>query len=138
MAQEEFESIRMLIVDDHHVMRSMLRDYAQLAYPNCVILEAADCASTLALCASHRPRVVLMDIELPDGNGIELIPAVRKLAPGAVVIVVSQYDSLSHAEHAGRAGAVAYVVKDRIYKELLPAVAGALGLMSDGRASGNP
>jgi len=62
----------MLIVEDQDLMRRTLREYLQSAYANAVILEAADGARALELCRDQRPQLVLMDIGLPDANGIDV------------------------------------------------------------------
>jgi len=62
----------MLIVEDQDVMRPMLVEYVQSAYPDAAITEAADGASALELCRSGSPQLVLMDVGLPDANGIYL------------------------------------------------------------------
>jgi DNA-binding NarL/FixJ family response regulator len=116
----------MLIVEDQEPMRAALREFLQSAYPASTILEAADGAGALERCRSHRPRVVLLDVELPDANGIELIARIKALLPGVAVIMVSQHAGRIYSERARAAGAVAYVAKDAIRRELLPAIAAAL------------
>ncbi|MDO8703996.1 MAG: response regulator transcription factor [Sulfuricaulis sp.] len=115
-----------LIVDDYQPMRAALRALLQSAYPGVNILEAADGARALELCLSHRPRLVLMDIELPDANGIELTARIKAKLPECNVIVVSQHSASIYVERAHEAGAYAYITKGTAHQELLPAVAGAL------------
>ena len=69
----------MLIVEDQDLMRRMLREFLQSAYADSRILETDIAERALALCDSHRPRVVPMDVKLPDGNGIEV--TVRLFGP---------------------------------------------------------
>lgn len=118
----------MLIVEDQEVMRHALREFLQAAYPDATIREAGNAAQALELCRRHRPRVVLMDVQLPDGNGIDLTAQVKALLPDTAVIVVSQNAGGPYVERAIGAGANAYITKDRIYRELLPAIEGAQGL----------
>lgn len=117
----------MLIVEDQEPMRSALREFLQAAYPQAAISEAADGAGALELCRSRKPRLVLLDLGLPDANGIDLIPRIRALQPDSVIIVVSQHTERAYAERARAAGAFAYVSKGAIYRELLPAIAEGLG-----------
>ena len=112
----------MLIVEDQDRMRRMLREYLQSAYAGAVILEAADGAHGLELCRSRCPQLVLMDISLPDANGIDLTAQIKETLPGTAVIVVSQHEAQAYVEKARAAGAFAYIRKDRAYRELLPAV----------------
>jgi DNA-binding NarL/FixJ family response regulator len=119
----------MLIVEDQEPMRVALREFLQGAYPRASILEAGDGAGALTLCRHHAPRVVFLDLGLPDGSGIALIGRVKELLPQAEVVVVSQHDGQAYIERARAAGAVAYVTKDRIYAELLPTAARILGMI---------
>ncbi len=73
MSSGNFE---VLIVDDHEAMRAALREVLQSAYPGANILEAADGEHAMELCGRHRPRLVLMDVGLPDANGTARTPAI--------------------------------------------------------------
>jgi DNA-binding NarL/FixJ family response regulator len=126
----------MLIVEDQDYMRRMLREFLQAAFPNKKIHEAGDGRSALALCQERRPGVVLMDIELPDANGIELTAQVKALLPDAAVIIVSSHTGSAYIERARAAGACAYVAKDNVHKDLLPAISAAMGLAQRGNDQG--
>lgn len=116
----------MLIVEDQAYMRSILRRFLHLAFPERDIHEAGDGASALAHCSDHRPAVVLMDIELPDANGIELTAQIRRLLPGTAVIIVSGHTAAEHVRRALAAGACSYVTKDALAQELIPTIRAAL------------
>lgn len=116
----------MLIVEDQDYMRAMLREFVQSAYPDKHVLEAKDGSSGLALCYAYRPQVVLMDIRLPDANGIDLTAQIRKRLPDTEVIIVSSLAGSAYVERAKVAGACAYVTKDAVHEQLLPAIAVAL------------
>ncbi len=122
----------MLIVEDQDYMRRMLREFLQAAFPEKNILEAGNGRSALALCMEHRPPVVLMDIGLPDANGIELTAQIKSMLPDTAVIIVSNHTGSAYTERAKAAGAFAYVAKDTVHDELLPTVTAALGLASPG------
>lgn len=122
----------MLIVEDQAYMRAMLHEFVQSAYPGKHILEAKDGSSALALCHAYRPRLVLMDIGLPDANGIELTRQIRKMLPRTDVIIVSSHTDSIYRRHAQEAGAVAFVAKDEVHNELLPQIRQALGHRPDG------
>lgn len=116
-----------LIVEDYCLMRRMLRDFLRAAYPDTRILEAGNGASALAICRMQHPRLVLMDIGLPDVNGFDLAEQVRKLLPDVVVIMVSQHTQDAFVQRAREAGAADYISKDNVYRDLIPAVGRALG-----------
>ncbi len=117
-----------LIVDDHPLLRRLMREFLQSAFPGCSFREAADGAGALEACNACRPQLVLMDIVLPDANGIELTARLGTLYPGIRVIVVSQKRGEVYVEQALAAGARAYVSKDHILTDLIPAVAAAIGI----------
>ncbi|MBX3662454.1 MAG: response regulator transcription factor [Burkholderiales bacterium] len=117
----------MLIVEDQDYMRQMLREFLQGAFPGKNILEACDGHSALALCSERRPRVVLMDIGLTDVNGIDLTEKIKAMLPDTAVIIVSSHTGSAYTERARAAGAFAYVNKDAVHAELLPAINAALG-----------
>jgi DNA-binding NarL/FixJ family response regulator len=126
MMSTNLEGLDMMIVEDHQALRAALREVLKSTYPDANILEAPDGARALELCRSQRPRLVLMDIGLPDTNGIELTARVKAMLPECNVIIVSQHAAPIYVERALEAGAYAYVTKDTAHRELLPAVARAL------------
>ncbi len=130
--------IAMLIVEDHDLMRRLLREYLQSAYPDAAILEAADGARALELCRSRGPQLVLMDVGLPDANGIDLTVQIKEMLPETAVIIVSQHTGHAYVEQARAAGAFAYISKDTVYRELLPTVSRALGRAPHGSELGDP
>ena len=122
------EQKTMLIVDDHPQLRQVMREFLQSAFPGCSFREAADGAGALEACNAYRPHLVLMDICLPDANGIELTARLGILYPGIRVIVVSHKSGEDYVRHALAAGARAYVCKDDIFTDLVPAVAAVIGI----------
>jgi len=67
-----------------------------------------------------------MDVALPDANGIDVTSQIKQLLPQTIVIMVSQHAAEVYVERARAAGAFAYIRKDRVYRELLPAISRAL------------
>lgn len=122
----------MLVVEDHSEMRALLREFLQSAFPEYSVAGAADGKSALELVHERRPKLVLMDINLPDASGVELTRRIRAIFPDTKVIVVTEKSGSAYVERACAAGAFAYVTKDRIYHELLPAAAHALGVTPKG------
>lgn len=117
----------MLIVEDQDYMRRALRAFLQSVFPDKNVLEAADGKSALVLCRECRPKLVLMDIVLPDANGIELTAKIKDMLPDTAVIIVSNHSGSAYSERAKAAGAFACIAKDAVYEDLLPAVGAALG-----------
>jgi len=68
-----------------------------------------------------------MDVALPDANGIELTAQIKQMLPETEVVIVSQHAVEAYVERARAAGALAYIIKDKVYRELLPAIDRALG-----------
>ncbi len=124
--------ISMLIVEDQDLMRHTLREYLQSAYPDALILEAADGEQALERCRRGRVDLVLMDVHLPDANGIIVAAQIKKLLPQTIVIIVSQHAGAAYVDRARAAGAYAYVTKDKLYRELLPTLGRALAPASAG------
>lgn len=116
----------MLIVEDQAYMRRTLRRFLQSAFPDKEVRSAGSGATALALCRDHCPSVVLMDVELPDANGIDLAAQILQLLPGAAVIIVSDHSSAEHVRRAVAAGAAAYVTKDAVEKELIASIKAVL------------
>lgn len=116
-----------LIVEDQALMRRTLGDFLQDAFPDCRILTAADGACALQVCNASRPLLVLMDTCLPDADGIELTGRLRQMYPAIQVIVMSYKSGEIYVRHALAAGARAYLLKDNLASELIPAVAAAMG-----------
>jgi DNA-binding NarL/FixJ family response regulator len=109
---------RVVIVDDHPMFRQGLRDVLETDPGLQVVGEAANGESALRLVDEIEPDVVLLDINLPDINGIQVTRQVRARLPDVRVIVITGYDDAEQAFHAIRAGASAYCAKD-ITPELL-------------------
>ena len=117
-----------LIVEDQALMRQTLCDFLQDAFPDCNFLAVADGASALDACNACRPILVLMDKCLPDADGVELTAQLIARYPGISVIVISYHSGEIYAQRALVAGACAYLVKDNLATDLIPAVAAAIGI----------
>ena len=115
-----------LVVDDNRHMRRMLLELVGGAYEGRELLEAPDGATALALCRETQPDVILMDISLPDSNGIELTQEIRTMLPASKVVIVSCHRSTFSQDAARRAGASAYVLKEEVFATLLPALASVI------------
>jgi DNA-binding NarL/FixJ family response regulator len=113
---------RILVVDDHPMMRQGLAQLINNEPDLAVCWEADNAAQALGLVSAHQPDLVLADISLPGKNGLELIKDIRALSPGAPILVVSMHDESLYAERALRAGARGYIMKQEGGKKLMTAI----------------
>ena len=84
--------IRILIADDHELFREGLRVVLDLRPDFKVVAEAANVAETVAAHARHQPDVTLLDLQMPDGTGIDALKIIRKTQPDARVLMLTTYD----------------------------------------------
>lgn len=117
--------IRVLICDDHPMFRQGVRGLLDAATDLDVVAEAATGDAALELAASAAPDVVLMDIQIPVINGIEVTRRIVAADPDAAVLVLTMFDDDSSVFAAMRAGARGYVLKGAGPEELLIAVRAA-------------
>jgi len=113
---------RILIVDDHPMMRQGLAQLINNEPDLQVAYEADTAGQALDLVAAHRPDLVLADISLPDKNGLELIKDIRAVGPDTVILMVSMHDETLYAERVLRAGARGYIMKQEGGKKLMAAI----------------
>jgi DNA-binding NarL/FixJ family response regulator len=115
-------SVRIVIVDDHAVVRSGLRLLLEAEGGFETVAEAGSARDAVFEVRKHKPDVVLMDLILPDRNGIEATADVLKEAPEAKVLVLSMEDDPSYVREAFAAGASGYVLKEAADTELVAAL----------------
>ena len=117
--------IRLLIVDDHPVVRDGLRGILEGSPGFVVVGEASDGAEAVTRARALRPDVVLMDLRMPDVDGVTAIKRMAELGVGARVLVLTTYDTDGDVVPAIEAGATGYLLKDAPRSELLRAVRAA-------------
>ena len=114
--------MRALVVDDHSVMRSGMRNLLEKVDFIDAIWEAETAAEALALAEAHQPDVILMDVELPGGSGIAATHEIVRNGWCGKVIIISAHDSHHFVESAMNAGARGYVLKSSPSEEILMAL----------------
>lgn len=114
--------IRLLIVDDHFVVRMGLSSSINLEPDMMVVAEASTAQQALELYRQHRPNVVLMDLRLPDLSGVEASRRIISEFPDAQVMILSTFDGDEDIYRSVQAGARAYVLKGAQREELLQAI----------------
>ena len=118
----EANPIRLLIVDDHLVVRIGLRSMIDSQPDMEVVAEAANGIEAIQLYREHQPDLVLLDLRMPQLNGVEATVAIREQFPEALIIVLTTYDGDENIYRALQAGARAYLLKDIPRDEFLQAV----------------
>jgi NarL family two-component system response regulator LiaR len=105
-------TIRLLIVDDHAVVRQGLREFLRLQEGIDVVGEAASAADAVEVAATTFPDVVLLDLVMPDGNGVGALRRLIEVAPGVRVLVLTSFADDAQIFAAVAAGASGYLLKD--------------------------
>lgn len=112
--------IRALLVDDHQIVRSGVRHVLEASGTIDVVGEASGVREALDRARALRPDVVVLDLTLRDGSGLDVIADLREL--GARVVILSMQDEPVYARKAFELGAQGYVVKDAADEELVAAI----------------
>jgi DNA-binding NarL/FixJ family response regulator len=107
-------NLRALIVEDNALYRNTLRECLMKLFPSMAIEEAADGKETLQKIGLFRPQIILMDIHLPDENGLQFTEKIKTKYPGTRVIIVTGYDCPEYREAAIRCEADGYIEKDSL------------------------
>ena len=115
-------AIRVLVVDDHSVMAEGLRYLIEAQENLSVVGSAADGREALRKVKELQPEVVVMDISMPELNGIEATELIRKRSPHTQVVILSMYSNQESVCRALRAGAHGYIPKRSAGKEVIDAI----------------
>ena len=115
-------SIRVLLGDDHRIMREGLRSLLEKEPDIELVGEAEDGRSTLELASRLKPQVVVMDISMPDLNGIDATRKLLEKLPSVKVLALSMHTDQRFIEGMLRAGATGYLPKDCASEELVRAI----------------
>jgi DNA-binding NarL/FixJ family response regulator len=121
-AKNKNHARRVLIVDDHPMMRTGLAQLIDNEPDLKVSAEADTAGQAIDLVARQKFDLALLDISLPDKNGLELIKDLRALKPELPLLVVSMHDEMIYAERALRAGARGYIMKQEGGQKFLTAI----------------
>jgi DNA-binding NarL/FixJ family response regulator len=116
------EVIRVLIVDDHQLMIEGLKSLLECEDDIAFVGGANSMAETLVFLETHQVDVILMDINMPDGSGIETTERVKQLYPAVKVIALTMHDDISIITRMIKAGAAGFVLKRTHMNEVIEAV----------------
>jgi two-component system response regulator NreC len=114
--------VRVLIVDDHAVVRTGIRLLLNREPDIEPVGEASSGREAILEARSLKPDVILMDVVMPDGNGLEAIPALLKERPETKILILSMQDDPRYVREAFAAGASGYVLKEAADVEVVAAV----------------
>lgn len=114
--------IRILIADDHAVLRSGLRFLIDNQSDLVVIGEAGNGEETIAIAKESIPDVILLDLNMPNMDGLAALPKLKGLVPGTHILILTMHDDVNYLREALDAGASGYVLKKAVDSELLNAI----------------
>lgn len=117
---------RILLADDHAVLRSGLRLLLTSANKYEVVGEASSGTETLSLAERLQPDLILLDLSMPALGGLDALPALRSLAPSARILILTMHDDPQYLRQALKGGASGYVLKKAADTELLSAIQAVL------------
>jgi DNA-binding NarL/FixJ family response regulator len=121
-APRQAEAIRILTVDDHQLLREGIAAVLESQEDMTLVAQASNGREAVESFRRLRPDVTLMDLRMPDMSGIEAITAIRAEFPDARIIVLTTYAGDAQAAAALKAGAVGYLLKSLVRKELLETI----------------
>ena len=115
-------AIRILTVDDHPVLREGIAAVLASEQDMILVAEASNGREAVEQFRAHHPDVTLMDVQMPEVNGIDAIVKIRKEFPDARIIVLTTYTGDAQAARAFKAGAFGYLLKNMVRKELIDTI----------------
>jgi two-component system response regulator NreC len=121
-AERQVKPIRVIIADDHSIVRRWLRELLEAEGGFEVVAEAGDIESTRRYLRGHKPNVLVVDLNMPDGSSLEAIPEMRADCPETRIVVLTMQNEPAYARRALSAGALGYVLKEAADAELVEAV----------------
>jgi two-component system response regulator NreC len=115
-------AISVVLADDHAVVRSALRLMLEREPDIEVVAEAGDADAAARYVGGHRPKVLILDINMPGGSGLAAIPAIREQSPETEIVVLTMQDETAFARQALQGGVLGYILKEAASDELVKAV----------------
>lgn len=115
-------SIRIALVDDHDILRAGLRRIIETQQDMLVQAEAGTASEALQLFQSQQFDIVILDLELPDGDGLDLLQAARRENSETRFLILTMHDDPKRFKAAVQAGAAGYLIKSAAFQKLLEAI----------------
>jgi len=119
------EKITVMLVDDHAIVRNGIRAYLEVLPDMEIIAEAESGTQAVKMAEDLAPDVVLMDLKMPEMDGVEATWRVRQVSPRSQIIILTSYHEDSHIFPAIKAGALSYILKNVDPEELASAIRSA-------------
>lgn len=116
------EVARLIIADDHELARAGLRSMLEGERGLEIVGEASTGRAALALCQALRPNLALIDVRMPEMDGLETTRAIKRVCPQTSVVIVTMHENPDYLLAAIRGGAAGYLLKDASRRELLTIV----------------
>jgi NarL family two-component system response regulator LiaR len=116
------DTVRVMIVDDHDMVRKGLAVFLEAFDDLELVGEAANGREAVRLCAEVQPHVVLMDLVMPEMDGIAATRAIRQVCPDVKVIVLTSFGDQDLVQRALQAGAIGYLLKNASIDEIAVAI----------------
>jgi DNA-binding NarL/FixJ family response regulator len=117
-------SVKVLVADDHEVVRTGLASLLAGSDVK-IVAEAANGAEAVKMAIKHKPDVALLDIRMPDFDGLEALDKIHRELPNTRVVMLSTYDNPTYVARAVALGACDYVLKGASRQELISTITGA-------------
>ena len=114
--------IRILLADDHAVLRAGLRLLIDNQSSMTVVGEAGNGNDAVAKVRELQPDIILLDLNMPDLDGLSTIPLIRKESPQTRILILTMYDDVSYLQATLKAGAAGYILKKAVDSELMMAI----------------
>jgi two-component system response regulator NreC len=121
-AGSDRERVRIVLADDHAVVRSALRMLLDAEPEFEVVAEAGESDEAARKVRGHHPHVLVLDLNMPGGSGLAVLPKIRKESPETQIVVLTMQGETAFAREAMQAGALGYVLKEAAEAELVKAV----------------
>ena len=120
--REVTETIRIVIADDHAVVRRGLRQVLEAEAGFEIVAEAANLDDARRYVRGHHPHVLVLDLNMPGGSSLDHIPSIRGEFPDTQIVVLTMQNEPAYARQALSAGALGYVLKEAAEEELVEAI----------------
>lgn len=115
-------TVSVLLIDDNTTFTRFAKRFIETDPRLSVVATAHSAKEGMALVPEHRPGAIVLDLAMPDMNGLEALPALREIDPDVPIVVLSMHDDPKYVENARSLGASAFVSKKTVAQDLLPAL----------------